>query len=59
MGRSFGGGTTLMGLAMEPRFTAGFAVVPPGYPDPRPALAPELLIAADAEFNDLLSVSQT
>ena len=49
MGRSFGGGTTLMGLAMEPRFTAGFAVVPPGYPDPRSALPPELLVAADEE----------
>ncbi len=49
MGRSFGGGTTLMGLSMEPRFTAGFSVVPPGYPDPRSALPPEMLVAADEE----------
>jgi dienelactone hydrolase len=49
MGRSFGGGTTLMGLAMEPRFTAGFSVVPPGYPDPRTALPPEVLVAAGEE----------
>ena len=49
MGRSFGGGTTLMGLAMEPRFTAGFAVVPPGYPDPRSAIPPEMLAAAGEE----------
>jgi dienelactone hydrolase len=49
MGRSFGGGTTLMGLAMEPRFTAGFSVVPPGYPDPRTELPPEMLAAAGEE----------
>ncbi|MDH5345745.1 MAG: acetylhydrolase, partial [Gammaproteobacteria bacterium] len=48
-GRSFGGSTTLVGLAMEPRFTAGFAVVPPGWPDPRPALSPESLSAAGEE----------
>jgi dienelactone hydrolase len=59
MGRSFGGATTLVGLAMEPRFTAGFAVVPPGWSDPRPALPPEslappgqesVLFAADGPF---------
>lgn len=58
-GRSFGGATTLVGLAMEPRFDAGFAVVPPGWPDPRPALplealAPEgqesVLLARDGAF---------
>ena len=48
-GRSFGGATTLVGLSMETRFTAGFAVVPPGWPDPRPALPPELLKAAGEE----------
>jgi len=48
-GRSFGGATTLVGLAMEPRFTAGFAVVPPGWSDPRPALPPEALAAPDQE----------
>ena len=42
-GRSFGGATTLVGLSMEPRFTAGFAVVPPGWADPRPALPAEML----------------
>ena len=43
MGRSFGGATTLVGLSMEERFTAGFAVVPPGWSDPRPALPAEVL----------------
>ncbi|MDA0680171.1 MAG: acetylhydrolase [Proteobacteria bacterium] len=43
MGRSYGGATTLMGLAMEPRFTAGFAVVPPGWADPRSSLPEEAL----------------
>lgn len=43
MGRSFGGATTLVGLSMEPRFTSGFAVVPPGWTDPRPSLPAELL----------------
>lgn len=59
MGRSFGGATTLVGLAMEQRFTAGFAVVPPGWADPRPALPVEtlapagqesVLLAADGDF---------
>ena len=49
MGRSFGGATTLVGLAMEPRFTAGFAVVPPGWSDPRPALPPEALASPGQE----------
>jgi len=48
-GRSFGGGTTLMGLSMEPRFTAGFAVVPPGWADTRSALSAELLVPASEE----------
>lgn len=48
-GRSFGGATTLVGLAMEPRFTAGFAVVPPGWPDPRPGLPAEMLKPAGEE----------
>lgn len=48
-GRSFGGGTTLVGLAMEPRFTAGLAVVPPGWSDPRPALPPGALAAPGDE----------
>jgi len=59
MGRSFGGSTTLLGLAMEPRFAAGFAVVPPGWADqraalPREALEPEgtesVLLAAGGPF---------
>jgi dienelactone hydrolase len=44
MGRSYGGTTTLMGLEMEPRFTAGFAVVPPGWPDARSSLPAEALV---------------
>jgi dienelactone hydrolase len=49
MGRSFGGATTLVGLAMEPRFSAGFAVVPPGWADPRPMLPAEALAPAGKE----------
>jgi predicted dienelactone hydrolase len=49
MGRSYGGATTLMGLAMEPRFTAGFAVVPPGWADPRPSLPADVLAPPDVE----------
>lgn len=49
MGRSFGGATTLLGLVMEPRFTAGFSVVPPGYVDPRPALPADVLAPAGEE----------
>lgn len=48
MGRSFGGATTLVGLSMEPQFTAGFAVVPPGWTDPRPSLPDELLTAQES-----------
>lgn len=48
-GRSFGGATTLVGLSMEPRFTAGFAVVPPGWSDPRPALPADLLAGPGEE----------
>ena len=43
MGRSFGGATTIMGLSMEPRFTAGFSVVPPAWADPRTAIPAEVL----------------
>lgn len=49
IGRSFGGATTLVGLAMEPRFTAGFAVVPLALPDQRPLLPPEVLAPAGEE----------
>jgi dienelactone hydrolase len=38
IGRSFGGISTFVGLAMEERFTAGFAVVPPGFADVRATL---------------------
>jgi dienelactone hydrolase len=38
MGRSFGGVTTLAGLKLEDRFTAGFAVVAPTLPDLRSVL---------------------
>jgi len=56
MGRSFGGATTIMGLSMEPRFTAGFAVVPPAWADPRPALPLEML-APPGEESVLLAAS--
>lgn len=49
IGRSFGGVTTLVGLAMEERFTAGFAVVPPGFADFRTALPEEILVPAGEE----------
>ncbi len=49
MGRSFGGATTLMGLSMEERFTAGVSVVPPGWADPRGALPPDMLAPAGQE----------
>ncbi|MBT6210881.1 MAG: acetylhydrolase [Woeseia sp.] len=49
MGRSFGGASTMVGLAMEPRITAGFAVVPPGWADPRPTLPSEALAAPGEE----------
>ncbi|MBT4519419.1 MAG: acetylhydrolase [Halieaceae bacterium] len=49
IGRSFGGATTLVGLAMEDRFSAGFAVVPPGWTDQRGMLPAEVLAAGDRE----------
>lgn len=49
VGRSFGGATTLVGLGMEPRFTAGFSVVPPGYADMRALMPAEILVGADRE----------
>ena len=56
LGRSFGGTTTLVGLAMEDRFTAGFAVVPPGWTDQRAVLSPDTLVPVDKE-SALLSVA--
>ncbi len=55
MGRSFGGATTLLGLSMEPRFSAGIAVVPPAWPDPRAALPQDVLV--DDRESVLLSAS--
>ena len=55
IGRSFGGSTTLAGLAMEDRFTSGFAVVPPGWVDQRSLVPSEILIPA-AEESVLLSI---
>jgi len=49
IGRSFGGASTLVGLAMEPRFTAGFAVVPMALLDQRPKLPPEALAPVGQE----------
>ena len=43
MGRSFGGTTTLAALALEPRFTAGVAVVPLVMPDFRGDFPAEFL----------------
>lgn len=48
-GRSFGGATTLAALALEERFDAGFAVVPPSLPDFRPILPVESLLAPPTE----------
>ena len=56
MGRSFGGATTILGLAMEPRFTAGFSVVPPAWADPRPSLPAEML-APPGEESVLLAAA--
>lgn len=49
MGRSFGGATTLAGLMIEDRFTAGFAVVPPSLPDMRTLLPEEILVQPPQE----------
>ena len=49
IGRSFGGATTLAALAMDERFDAGFAVVPPSLPDLRPALPANMLVQPPAE----------
>jgi dienelactone hydrolase len=56
MGRSFGGATTIMGLSMEARFTAGFAVVPPAWSDPRPSL-PAAMLAPPGEESVLLAAA--
>ena len=56
MGRSFGGATTLAGLMLEDRFSAGFAVVPPAFPDFRNALPTEALVAPGIE-SAILSAS--
>ena len=56
MGRSFGGATTIMGLSMEPRFTAGFSVVPPAWADPRPSL-PAGMLAPPGEESVLLAAA--
>jgi hypothetical protein len=48
-GRSYGGATTIMGLSMEPRFSAGFSVVPVGFPDPRAVLPPQVLVELGTE----------
>ncbi len=50
MGRSFGGATTLVGLALEERFKAGMAVVPAvGMPDFRSLMPPEVLVSSPRE----------
>lgn len=54
MGRSFGGLTTLAGLALEDRFKAGMAVVPPALPDIRPML-PKALLKDDGVESLLLN----
>ena len=59
IGRSFGGATTLVGLAMEPRFTAGFAVVPVAFPDSRSQLPPEALMPPGQESVLLAAQGET
>ncbi|NND82213.1 MAG: acetylhydrolase [Gammaproteobacteria bacterium] len=49
MGRSFGGTTTLAALSLEPRFTAGVAVVPLVMADVRGSLPKQTLKPAGAE----------
>lgn len=49
MGRSYGGATTLAGLALEDRFSAGFSVVPPSFPDLRTVLPKEVLASRGHE----------
>lgn len=49
MGRSFGGATTLAGLALEAQFKAGVAVVPPFIPDLRTSLPTQLLHPPEVE----------
>ena len=49
MGRSFGGTTTLAALALEPRFSAGVAVVPMVLPDMRKGFPAELLKPENSE----------
>ncbi|NNL51589.1 MAG: prolyl oligopeptidase family serine peptidase [Woeseiaceae bacterium] len=49
MGRSFGGMTTLAALVLEPRFTAGMAVVPLVLPDMRESVPNEWLRSANEE----------
>ncbi|MEH6570356.1 MAG: acetylhydrolase [Halioglobus sp.] len=56
MGRSFGGATTLAGLMLEDRFSAGFAVVPPAFPDFRNALPADALVPPGIE-SAILSAS--
>ena len=49
IGRSFGGATTLAALALEERFTAGVAVVPPSVPDLRAAVPAAALVKSPQE----------
>jgi dienelactone hydrolase len=49
MGRSFGGSTTLLGLALEDRFKAGMSIVPMVTPDLRNILPKELLKPVSVE----------
>lgn len=59
MGRSFGGATTLAGLALEDRFKAGLAVVPPMLPDLRSMFPNEMLKPAGVESTILASSGDT
>lgn len=49
MGRSFGGTTTLASLTLEPRFSAGVAVVPLVMPDLRPILPSTIIKPKEQE----------
>lgn len=56
MGRSFGGMTTLAALFLEPRFSAGIAVVPLVIPDIR-ALVPSQIIKPNSQESVLLAAT--
>ncbi|GAB3091498.1 acetylhydrolase [Aestuariicella hydrocarbonica] len=59
MGRSFGGATTLAGLALVDQFKAGMAVVPPVLPDFRGMFPSDMLKPQGVESTILASRGET